>query len=112
MSSKCLLFRITITEARRSGAWDEQGVFVYTTSNHVKYVLPTTGDYGIIRTLDMPLYIVAARGSQLFCLDRRATPKVCYYSMLGAEVKKVCRAGGHYRSNRVPIQTVAECATI
>ena len=59
----------------RSGAWDEHGVFVYTTSNHIKYAL-TSGDYGIIRTLDVPLYVAAARASKLFCLDRDAVPKV------------------------------------
>lgn len=50
-------------------------MFVYTTSNHIKYALPS-GDYGIIRTLDVPLYIAAVRASKLFCLDRQATPKV------------------------------------
>ncbi len=34
----------------KSGAWDEGGnVFIYTTSNHIKYVL-NSGDHGIIRT--------------------------------------------------------------
>lgn len=59
----------------RSGAWDEQGVFVYTTSNHIKYALPS-GDHGIIRTLDVPLYIGATRASKLFTLDRDSVPKV------------------------------------
>ena len=40
----------------KSGAWDDSGVFVYTTSNHIKYTL-TNGDSGIIRTLDLPIYI-------------------------------------------------------
>ena len=42
----------------KSGAWDDSGVFVYTTSNHIKYVLGAVGgDHGIIRTLDVPIYI-------------------------------------------------------
>lgn len=57
----------------KSGAWDDNGVFVYTTSNHIKYAL-TAGDHGIIRTLDLPVYIVALRGSKLYCLDRDASP--------------------------------------
>ena len=40
----------------KSGTWDDQGVFVYTTSNHIKYAI-TNGDHGIIRTLDMPVYL-------------------------------------------------------
>ena len=57
----------------KSGAWDENGVFVYTTSNHVKYAL-TAGDHGIIRTLDLPVYILAIRGDRLYCLTRDAAP--------------------------------------
>lgn len=53
----------------KSGAWDENGVFIYTTSNHIKYAL-TTGDHGIIRTLDLPVYVLAVRGARLYCLNR------------------------------------------
>lgn len=57
----------------KSGAWDEDGVFLYTTTNHIKYAL-TSGDCGIVRTLDVPLYIAFVRGASLFCLNRDATP--------------------------------------
>ena len=40
----------------KSGTWDDSGVFVYTTSNHIKYTI-TNGDHGIIRTLDLPVYL-------------------------------------------------------
>lgn len=40
----------------QSAAWDDHGVLVYTTLNHIKYCLPN-GDSGIIRTLDVPVYI-------------------------------------------------------
>lgn len=53
----------------KSGAWDDSGVFVYTTLNHVKYLLPN-GDSGIIRTVDTPIYITAVRGNRIHCLDR------------------------------------------
>jgi len=53
----------------KSGAWDENGVFVYTTLNHIKYCL-INGDHGIIRTLDVPIYITAVQGNKIFCLDR------------------------------------------
>uniref|UniRef100_A0A8C4XDQ3 Coatomer subunit alpha n=1 Tax=Erpetoichthys calabaricus TaxID=27687 RepID=A0A8C4XDQ3_ERPCA len=59
----------------KSGAWDESGVFIYTTSNHIKYAL-TTGDHGIIRTLDLPIYVTRVRGNSVYCLDRECRPRV------------------------------------
>eukprot|EP00884_Botryococcus_braunii_P010188 jgi/Botrbrau1/19170/Bobra.0077s0079.1 len=53
----------------KSAAWDESGVLVYTTLNHIKYCLPN-GDSGIIRTLDVPVYITKVFGNVIFCLDR------------------------------------------
>ena len=55
----------------KCGTWDDQGVFIYTTSNHIKFAL-TAGDSGIIRTLDVPMYILAIRGNTLYCLNRDA----------------------------------------
>lgn len=59
----------------KSGVWEESGVFVYTTSNHIKYAL-INGDHGIIRTLDTPIYITRVRGNSIYCLDREAVPRV------------------------------------
>ncbi|KAK3720320.1 hypothetical protein QZH41_020401 [Actinostola sp. cb2023] len=59
----------------KSGAWEECGVFVYTTSNHIKYAL-TNGDHGIIRTLDLPIYITRVKGSSVYCLDRECKTRV------------------------------------
>uniref|UniRef100_A0A2R5L8Q5 Coatomer subunit alpha n=1 Tax=Ornithodoros turicata TaxID=34597 RepID=A0A2R5L8Q5_9ACAR len=59
----------------KSGAWDDSGVFVYTTSNHIKYTL-TNGDHGIIRTLDLPIYITRVKDSSVYCLDRECRPRV------------------------------------
>ncbi|KAL3074516.1 hypothetical protein niasHS_015346 [Heterodera schachtii] len=67
----------TVQESTRvkSGAWDAGNeAFLYTTSNHIKYALTTGGDHGIIRTMDIPLYILAVRGSRLYCLSREASP--------------------------------------
>jgi coatomer protein complex subunit alpha (xenin) len=73
--TKRLEILCTVQESTRvkSGAWDDDGVFIYTTSNHIKYAL-TAGDHGIIRTLDLPVYIVAVRGSRLYALNREAAP--------------------------------------
>lgn len=59
----------------KSGAWDENGVFIYTTSNHIKYAI-TNGDHGIIRTLDLPIYITKVKGNQVFCLDRECQSRI------------------------------------
>jgi coatomer protein complex subunit alpha (xenin) len=53
----------------KSAAWDDNGVLIYTTLNHIKYCLPN-GDSGIIRTLDVPVYITKVFGNQIYCLDR------------------------------------------
>lgn len=59
----------------KGGAWDDCGVLVYTTSNHIKYTL-TNGDNGIIRTLDLPIYITKVKGSSIYCLDRECKTRV------------------------------------
>ncbi|RID60734.1 hypothetical protein BRARA_F03864 [Brassica rapa] len=71
IASKKLLLQCTLHETIRvkSGAWDDNGVFIYTTLNHIKYCLPN-GDSGIIRTLDVPIYITKVSGNTIFCLDR------------------------------------------
>ncbi|XP_057525773.1 coatomer subunit alpha-1-like [Amaranthus tricolor] len=71
IASKKLVHQCTLHETIRvkSGAWDDNGVFIYTTLNHIKYCLPN-GDSGIIKTLDVPIYITKVSGNTIFCLDR------------------------------------------
>ncbi|XP_014218663.1 coatomer subunit alpha [Copidosoma floridanum] len=59
----------------KSGAWDDSNVFIYTTSNHIKYAI-SNGDYGIIRTLDLPIYITKIKSDQVYCLDRECKPRI------------------------------------
>ena len=62
----------TVNETVRvkGGAWDgKKPVFIYTTLNHVKYVLPN-GDVGIVRGLEVPIYVTRVSSSTLHCLDR------------------------------------------
>lgn len=68
------LFHVPETLRVKSGVWDEQGTLIYATSAHIKYLIPPLstiaakdersgagrGDNGIVRTLDRPIYIVAA----------------------------------------------------
>ncbi|KAK2464560.1 hypothetical protein APHAL10511_003418 [Amanita phalloides] len=58
----------------KSGAWDDSGVFIYSTLNHVKYCL-SQGDHGVICTLDNPVYLTRVKGKTIYCLDRSARPR-------------------------------------
>ncbi|GAA6027118.1 hypothetical protein JCM8097_002404 [Rhodosporidiobolus ruineniae] len=58
----------------KSGAWDDAGVFLYTTLNHIKYALPN-GDNGIIKTLEQPVYLTRVRGKAVHVLNRDARPE-------------------------------------
>jgi len=55
----------------KSGVWDENGTFIYSTLSHIKYALPN-GDHGTIRTIDRPIYITSIKNNQVFCIDRRS----------------------------------------
>lgn len=59
----------------KSAAWDDAGVLLYSTLNHIKYSL-LNGDNGIIRTLDQTVYLVKVKGRSVYSLDRYAKPKV------------------------------------
>eukprot|EP01033_Poteriospumella_lacustris_P007250 gene7250-5216_t len=72
LASKQLEQYCTINETLRlkGGCWDDSGsIFVFATSNHVKYAL-LNGDKGIIRGLEAPVYPSKLYGNNLFCLDR------------------------------------------
>lgn len=59
----------------KSAAWDDAGVLLYSTLNHIKYSL-MNGDNGIVRTLDHTVYLVKVKGRNVYCLDRNAKPRV------------------------------------
>jgi len=67
----------TIQENARlkSAAWEDSGVLIYTTSHHIKYSL-INGDHGIIRTLDLPVYLTRVKGKSIYCLDRDTRPRL------------------------------------
>ncbi|VAI11352.1 unnamed protein product [Triticum turgidum subsp. durum] len=77
IANKKLVHRCTLHETIRvkSGAWDENGVFIYSTLNHIKYCLPN-GDSGIIKTLDVPIYITKVAGNTIAFLDRDGKNKI------------------------------------
>ncbi|OBA24293.1 Coatomer, alpha subunit [Metschnikowia bicuspidata var. bicuspidata NRRL YB-4993] len=53
----------------KSAAWDDSGVLLYSTLNHIKYTL-LNGDNGIIKTLENTMYITRVSGSKVYCLNR------------------------------------------
>ena len=59
----------------KSATWDDSGVLLYSTLNHIKYTL-LNGDNGIVRTLDQTVYLVKVKARSVYCLDRAAKPKV------------------------------------
>ena len=59
----------------KSATWDDAGVLLYSTLNHIKYSL-LNGDNGIVRTLDQTVYLVRVKGRNIYCLDRAAKPKI------------------------------------
>lgn len=76
----------------KSGAWDDSGVFIFSTLNHIKYCLMQGyvscisalqsnlligffRDTGVIRTLDNPVYLTRVQGKTVHCLDRSARPR-------------------------------------
>lgn len=58
----------------KSAAWDDAGILIYTTLNHIKYAL-IQGDNGIIKTLEQPVYLTRVKGVTVHCLDRLAKPR-------------------------------------
>lgn len=58
----------------KSAAWDDAGVLIYTTLNHIKYCLPS-GDSGVVRTLESPVYLTRVHNDVVYCLDREAKPR-------------------------------------
>lgn len=53
----------------KSAAWDDTGVLLYSTLNHIKYTL-LNGDNGIIKTLENTLYVTRVQGNLVYCLNR------------------------------------------
>ncbi|KAJ1426745.1 vesicle coat complex COPI, alpha subunit [Ochromonadaceae sp. CCMP2298] len=70
------LCTVSETVRLKGGCWDStRSIFIYTTLNHVKYLLPN-GDRGIIRGLESPVYVTKVQGNSLFCLDREGKMRV------------------------------------
>jgi coatomer subunit alpha len=81
------LCSVTETVNLKGGCWDDSApIFVYTTLNHVKYVL-ANGDKGIIRGLDSPVYATKVSGTSLYCIDRECRTRVLEINTTEAQFK-------------------------
>ena len=49
---------------------------IHTCTWLIEYFSPIISDHGIIRTLDVPIYITMVRGNKVFCLDRNCKTRV------------------------------------
>lgn len=76
IADKKLSEAVTIHETIRikSASWDDAGILIYTTLNHIKYCLPS-GDSGVVRTLESPVYLTRVHNDIVYCLDREAKPR-------------------------------------
>lgn len=54
----------------KSASWDDSNVLLYSTLNHIKYVL-LNGDKGTIKTLENTMYITKVSNTNCFCLNRK-----------------------------------------
>jgi coatomer protein complex subunit alpha (xenin) len=51
-----------------SAFWTKESVLIYTTDNHIKYVIKN-GDQGIIQSIEKPYYIVGNKDDNLYALN-------------------------------------------
>ena len=59
----------------KSATWDDNGVLLYSTLNHLKYSL-LNGDHGILKTLDNTVYLVRVKGAKVYALARGGTVEI------------------------------------
>ena len=70
----------------KSGAWDENNIFIFTTVTHIKYCLPS-GDSGLVRSLSKCVYATKVVKSIMYCLDREGKPRALKLDMTEAMFK-------------------------
>lgn len=56
----------------KSAVWDDSGVLLYSTLNHLKYSL-LNGDHGILKTLENTVYLIKIKGNMIYVLTREGT---------------------------------------
>lgn len=59
----------------KSAAWEENGVLIYSTPVHIRYVL-TNGDVTTLFSVSEVLYVMAVCDSKVFCMNRNCVLKI------------------------------------
>lgn len=67
-----MLCFVTETLRVKDLMWEEHNVLLYTTLSQVKYLL-SSGEKGVVRSLDDPVYLACLRGNTLFAFNRENT---------------------------------------
>lgn len=70
--SKSLEIQASIKELSKfkSGTFDENGAFVYSTSSHVKYIYQSSNTHGILCSIDNPVYLAYFKNRHVFYITR------------------------------------------
>lgn len=99
----------TVSESVRvkSAVWTAEGVLVYATLKHVKYMLPN-GDVGVLRSLDEPVYMIKIDGDVLLCCDREGNLKTIQVDLTECRFK-VALSEGRYKDVMEIIKTGNMC---
>lgn len=59
----------------KSAVWDDNGVLLYSTLNHLKYSL-LNGDHGILKTLENTVYLIKIKDNLVYVLTRNGTIEI------------------------------------
>ena len=102
-----------VTEKRRvkDCIWDDRGALLYSTLSQIKYLLPS-GESGVVRSLEEPVYLVCLRGSVLHVFTRENTLQKLeidateYLFKLSLENHRYHDAIQIIRSNKVDSQAI------
>lgn len=78
----------------KSGCFDENGIFIYSTLNHMKYLI-SSGDFGTIKTLENPIYIVKVKSNAVHYLDREGNMNLTYIDATEYKFKLSLIEGKH-----------------
>jgi len=65
-----ILASIKETSKFKSGCFDDNNAFIYSTASHVKYLYTSSNTNGVLLSLDDPVYMAYFKNSHLFWINR------------------------------------------
>ena len=60
---------LTENQRVKDALWSDEGVLIYTTKNQLKFTL-VSGEHGVLRSLEQPVYIVALKKRSVVVFTR------------------------------------------